>query len=173
MPADDRAGCHDLHRPSPVRPQPRQQDPQQAVGAAELQPPRPLALENRELMSEGENLRLKLETGPNGGPEDGEQGKKQRGHDGRERYQPLHRIRNGDKTFEVSGRHTSGSRGLECHRQELRRRFIMFETLGDHAQGKGLDTGDRLVPRCAVAQDTGQVWNLGDPASVVLGFEFD
>jgi hypothetical protein len=49
----------------------------------------------------------------------------------------------------------------------------MFETLGDDAEGKGLDMSDGLVPSAAVAQDAGQVRNLSDPAAIVLAFELD
>ena len=49
----------------------------------------------------------------------------------------------------------------------------MFETLGDHAEGKRLHSGDGLVPCPAVAENAGQVWNLGDPPAVFLAFEFD
>jgi hypothetical protein len=60
MPAHDGVGRDDLDGPSPVRPHPRQQHPQQAIGAAETRASRRLALEDGELMAEGENLRLEL-----------------------------------------------------------------------------------------------------------------
>ena len=80
MPAHDGVGRDDLDGASPVRPQPRQQYPQQAIGATKPGSPRRLALEDGELMPERENLRLELETRPNEGPEGGEQGDEQRGH---------------------------------------------------------------------------------------------
>ena len=49
----------------------------------------------------------------------------------------------------------------------------MFETLGNHAEGKGLDTSDGLVPSPTVAKDAGQVWDLGDPAAIFLTFDLD
>jgi len=61
MPVHDGAGRDDLDGQSPVRPHSRQQHPQQAIGATETRAPRRLALEDGELISEGENLRLELE----------------------------------------------------------------------------------------------------------------
>ena len=66
--------------PSPVRPEPRQQHPRQAIGATETRALRRLALEDGELMPQGENLHLEIETRSNGGAERGEQGDEQRGH---------------------------------------------------------------------------------------------
>jgi hypothetical protein len=60
-----------------------------------------VALEDGELMPEGENLRLELETRPTGGPEGGAQSDDQRGHPGRERYQPPAQICNGDSTCRI------------------------------------------------------------------------
>ena len=79
VPAHGRVGRDDLDRPSPVWPQPRQQDPQQAVGAVETRAPRRVALEGGQLMPQGENLRFELETRPNGGPEGSAQRDEQRG----------------------------------------------------------------------------------------------
>ncbi len=45
-----------------------------------LRAPRPLALEDGELMPEGENLRPELETRPNDRPEGREQRREQCGH---------------------------------------------------------------------------------------------
>jgi hypothetical protein len=55
-------------------------------------------------MSEGENLGFELETRSNGRRKGGEQGHKQRGHAGRERYQCPGRICNGDERFGISGK---------------------------------------------------------------------
>jgi len=55
-------------------------------------------------MPEGENLRPELKTGPNGSPERDEEGDEQRGHAGREWYQPPGQICNDDSTFWISGR---------------------------------------------------------------------
>jgi len=80
MPAHNGVGCHDLDGPSPVRPDPREHYPQEAIGATETRAPRRLALEDGELMAKGENLRFEFETRPNGRPESGDQSDKQRGH---------------------------------------------------------------------------------------------
>ena len=80
MPAHDGVGRDDLDGVSPVRPDPREHDPQEAIGATETGASRRLALKDTELMSQGENLRLKIESGPHGTAEGGEQGDEQRGH---------------------------------------------------------------------------------------------
>jgi hypothetical protein len=80
MPAYDSVGRNDLNGVSPVRPDPREQDPQDAIGVTETGAPRRLSLEDGELMSKGENLRLEIESGPHGTAEGGEQGNEQRGH---------------------------------------------------------------------------------------------
>ena len=51
-----------------------------------------------------ENLRIELETRPQGGPEGREQAGKPRGHVARERHQPLGQICNGGKRFGILGR---------------------------------------------------------------------
>jgi hypothetical protein len=51
-------------------------------------PARPMALEDGELMPEGEDLRLEVEARPKAGPEGGHQRDERRGHAGPERYQP-------------------------------------------------------------------------------------
>jgi hypothetical protein len=66
--------------------------------------PQRLALEDGELMAEGDNLRLEFESGPHGGPEGGPQSDEQRVPTGRERYQPPTLICNDDKRFRISGR---------------------------------------------------------------------
>ena len=49
----------------------------------------------------------------------------------------------------------------------------MFETLGNHSEGKGLDSSNSLVACGTVAKDAGQVRNFRDPAAVVFTFELD
>jgi len=80
MPAHDGVGRDDLDGLSPVRPHPREHDPQEAIGVTETGASWRLALEDGELMAQGENLHLKLETRPNGTAEGGEQGDERRGH---------------------------------------------------------------------------------------------
>ena len=62
MPAHRRVGRHDLDDLSPVRPHPREHDPQEAIGVTETGASRRLPLEDSELMAQSENLHLKLET---------------------------------------------------------------------------------------------------------------
>ena len=80
MPAHYGVGRHDLDGPSPVRPDPREHDPQEAIGVTDTGASRRLALEDGELMAGGENLCLEIESGPHGTAEGGEQGDDQRGH---------------------------------------------------------------------------------------------
>ena len=80
MPAHDGVGGDDLDGSSPVRPDPREHDPQEAIGVTETGASRRLALKDGELMAQGDNLRLELKTRPNGTAEGGEQGDEQRGH---------------------------------------------------------------------------------------------
>jgi hypothetical protein len=74
MPAYDGVRRDDLEGASPVPPQPRQYDPEPAIGAPKSRAPRRLALEYGELMPERDDLRLELEARPDEGPEGGEQG---------------------------------------------------------------------------------------------------
>ena len=62
---------------------------------------------------------------------------------------------------------------MEGDAEQLRGRFVVFETLGNHSEGNGLDTSDRLLACATVAKDAGQVWNFRDPAAVVFTFELD
>jgi hypothetical protein len=49
----------------------------------------------------------------------------------------------------------------------------MFQTLGEHAEGQRLDSGDSLVPVLTIGQDAGQGGHLGQPAAVVFTFNFN
>ena len=67
----------------------------------------------------------------------------------------------------------SRSRG---HREELiefRNSFAMVEAIGDHTQGKGLNSRDGLFAGLPVYHDPGKLGHLGDPASVVFTLDFD
>jgi hypothetical protein len=85
MPAHDGVGRDDPDGAPPVWPQPRQQHPQEAVGAAKSRTPWRVALEDGELISEGEDLRLELEARPHGRPDGGQQGDEKRGHSAADR----------------------------------------------------------------------------------------
>jgi hypothetical protein len=75
----------------------------QPIGATQTRPLGSLALEDGQLVAQGEDLRLEFEARPKRGAEGGEQRDEQGGHR-RERYQPRRRICNANKTFEISGR---------------------------------------------------------------------
>jgi hypothetical protein len=62
-----------------------------------------VALKDGELMAKGDTLRLECESGSHSGPQGGKTSDEQRVHAGRERYQPLTPICNGDKAFRISG----------------------------------------------------------------------
>jgi len=49
----------------------------------------------------------------------------------------------------------------------------VFETLGYHAEGQGLDARDSLIAVRAVAHDTGQAWHFRHPTAVILALELD
>ena len=55
-------------------------------------------------MPEGENLSLELKTGPNGGPQGGQQSDEYQLSYCRQRYQPPPQIRNGINTFRILGK---------------------------------------------------------------------
>jgi hypothetical protein len=57
MPTHDGGGCHDLHRLTPVRPDAREQYPEQAIDRTEARSSRGGPLQHRELMPKRENFR--------------------------------------------------------------------------------------------------------------------
>lgn len=65
------------------------------------------------------------------------------------------------------------SSGLKGHVEELGRCLTMIETVGNHAQRKGLDARKRLRAILAVAHDSAQRRHLSEPAAVVLSLGFD
>jgi len=70
-------------------------------------------------------------------------------------------------------RPASYSRGLKGDVQELARRFLMFQTLCQHAQRERLHFrhGLRLVG--AIAEHAREVRNLGDPSPVLFAFQLN
>ena len=58
MPADDRVGLDDHECRSPVIPNLRQQDPEQAVDTREANPPRPGSIKHAQLVTQGEQFEL-------------------------------------------------------------------------------------------------------------------
>jgi len=42
----------------------------------------------------------------------------------------------------------------------------MIETVGNYSERESLDAGDSFIPGLAVAEDTRQRWDLGDPSPV-------
>ena len=65
------------------------------------------------------------------------------------------------------------SRGKEGDVQQLARRLGVIEPFGEHSERERLDAGNGLVSGCAVAEYPGQLWDLGNPATVVFELEFD
>jgi hypothetical protein len=58
VPSDHRIGANDVQTTAPTRPPSREQDPQQPVGAPEAQTRWRVLLENGELVTKREDLRL-------------------------------------------------------------------------------------------------------------------
>lgn len=73
MPSDYRGGLNNLETYALARPKARQQNPQQAVGALEMQTAGRVALQNGQLATEGKNLGLKGGAGPKTGDNEGKQ----------------------------------------------------------------------------------------------------
>ena len=88
VPAHDGVGRDNLDGPAPVRPQPREQHPQHPIDVTQTRAFGGLALEDGELMPEGENLGLELEARPNGRPDGSQKGDEQRSHAGADRISP-------------------------------------------------------------------------------------
>jgi hypothetical protein len=49
----------------------------------------------------------------------------------------------------------------------------MVKAIGDHTQGKGLNSRDGLFASLPVYHDPGKIGYLGDPAPVVFTLDFD
>jgi hypothetical protein len=58
VPTQDRVGLNHLQASPPIEPESRQQNPQKPVGGLEAQTTWRVLLENRQLVTEGEDLRL-------------------------------------------------------------------------------------------------------------------
>ena len=104
MPTHDGGGRHDLHRPPPVRPDAREQHPEQPIDRTKARSFRGGPLEHGELMPERENFRRELEPRADRGSKRGQQGDEQRSHPARERYQSLARNRNGLNRYGIFSR---------------------------------------------------------------------
>jgi hypothetical protein len=49
----------------------------------------------------------------------------------------------------------------------------MFESIGQHAQGQGLDLGDRFFSTLAIYHDARQGRYFGDPSAVFFALDLD
>ena len=49
----------------------------------------------------------------------------------------------------------------------------MLKSLGENSQGKNFRTGQRLIARGSIGQDTGQINNFCQPSAIFLSLEFD
>ena len=67
----------------------------------------------------------------------------------------------------------SGSRGVKRKVKEFRGGLRMFEPFSEHSEREGLNPGNGLIPTRSVAQHTRQVWDLCDPAAILLAVELD
>ena len=65
------------------------------------------------------------------------------------------------------------SRGEKRDVQEFAGGLGVIEPIGKHPECEGLDTCNRLISRCAVAQHAGKVRDFGNPATIVFELDFD
>jgi len=56
------------------------------------------------------------------------------------------------------------SRSVERDVQEIGRRLVVLQALGNHTQRESLNTRDGLLAAGAVRQDPGQTGHFGNPA---------
>ena len=82
MPTEDRGGLNHLHTSPPTGPESVQHNPQEPVAAVEAQATWRVLLENRKLVTKGEDLRLQRCTGPKTGGYQSEKGDEKRAHYG-------------------------------------------------------------------------------------------
>jgi hypothetical protein len=61
-----------------------------------------------------------------------------------------------------------GSRRLEGNAEKVWSGFAVIEPIRNHAKSQRLDFGDRLLARATVDQNTWEISDLGDPATIVL-----
>jgi hypothetical protein len=69
--------------------------------------------------------------------------------------------------------YTTGLGSAEGNADEIGTGFPMLEAIGENAERKGLDVRDRLIARCPVGEDTLEVRDLGDPATIVFAVNFE
>lgn len=84
VPAHDGIGRYDVNRPAPIGPDAGERDPQESIDRAEPGSVRRLALEDGELVAEGQDFRLEGETRADGRPDGGQQGRERSDHAARE-----------------------------------------------------------------------------------------
>ena len=65
------------------------------------------------------------------------------------------------------------SRRLERNVQELAGCFLVFETLGQDAQGQRLYLSDSFGLVGGIAEHSREIGNLGDPPAILLAFELN
>jgi hypothetical protein len=80
MPSNDRIRANDVQTMAPTGLASRQQDPQEPVGALQAQARRRVLLENCELVTKREDLRLQSDTGSKTEGEQSEKGDEKRAH---------------------------------------------------------------------------------------------
>ena len=82
VPAEDRVGLNHLQTSPPTGPVSRHHNPQESVAPVEVQTTRGVLLENRQLVTKRENLRLQCRTGSKTGGYQSEKGDEKRAHRG-------------------------------------------------------------------------------------------
>jgi hypothetical protein len=82
VPAEDCVGLNHLKTSPPTGPESVQHNPQEPVAAVEVQATRRVVLENRKLVTKGEDLRLQGSTASKTGGHQSEKGDEKRAHRG-------------------------------------------------------------------------------------------
>src|SRR5271166_2924092 len=82
VPTEDRGGLNHLQTPPPSGPESVQHNPQQPVAAVDAQATRRVLLQNRQLVTKREDLRLQGSTDPKTGGQQSEKGDEKRAHRG-------------------------------------------------------------------------------------------
>ena len=106
MPRDDGRRFHDDERPSPLRPDTREPDPQPTVRHRQWHPPRPCPLQHVQLMSQRQELELESRARPRG-VADGQEERPEHRHHCRQAYPAPGRNINRSNNYGVLGRHNT------------------------------------------------------------------
>jgi hypothetical protein len=71
----------------------------------------------------------------------------------------------------LPARHSRRKRELRIGR--LGRTLAVFNLVGDYAQRQHLDPRNSFIPSRAIRHHTGQHWDRGEKAAIILALDFD